>query len=189
MGLSPRKWEVARDLAALLMHLALDAGARPQLFIAQNRWRELPLRQWERELLALEPAGNLGFEAPPPALLAGGERLLISDGLCPSGAVEVSNKLTRQAASSALLEILTEAELSPKPQGSIELIDLEGPRQEMLLDASACAAYQRRLAAHRQSWVSALAGRGPGVIALRAESPWPKQLQDLIAAGLVEPRR
>ena len=189
MGIDQEKWHLARDLAALFAQLAEAAAYRPQLYISKDRWQLLPADCWRRRLEAVEPAGAGGLQAVPPRFLAGGERIIISDGLCPQGVQSVVAALAQGAVSLTLLEILSPAELHPQACGPVELQDVEGGSQEVLFDQHAATAYQQRLGQHRQAWQRALAGRGPGLISCPSEAGWQAALQTLLGRGLVEQRR
>ena len=116
--------------------------------------------QWQGELARLQPQGSIGFEAPSPPLLAGGERLLLSDGLCPGGAVSVVNKLARNAASRALIEILAPEELEP-------------PRRWAPSNSTMWRARSGKFAGCRRlRRLSKTSRRSPSVLGQRPRRPW-----------------
>lgn len=190
MGAEPAKAALAAGLAALVISLAQADGARPLVWAAGERWRRIGEGgDWRPALRALAWGGAAGFEQrPAPTLAPGGERVLISDGLCPGGGGEVVRGLGNGAGRICLIQVLTAAEREPAATGAARLEDVEGGAADLVLDDATCAAYRARLARHQAGWQAALAGRGAGLVTCAAEDGLEGALRGLLAAGVLEPR-
>ena len=185
MAVEPAKAALATALAALIATLAEADGVRPRLWWCGARllrgdgdWREL--------LRAAEHGGAAGLEAPFGPLVAGSERVLVSDGLCPSGGAAMVRRLGAGAGRIHLLQVLTADELAPQAVGAARLEDVEGGAADHVLDDATVAAYRARLARHQDEWRAALSGRGLGAIGLRADAGLAQAVKQLLAAGLLE---
>ncbi len=191
MGLTPAKAALSAGLAALLVTLAEAEGAPVDLWLMGAAPRPVPPRRaaWRRALRDADLRGAAGLEAtPPPRLSPGGERILVSDGLCPGGGALVAKRLGRQAGTLTLIQTLTRHEADPAPLGPVRLQDVEGGSLDLVLDEAACAAYRARLERHVAGWRDALHGRGRGVIPVTVEQGLDAAAQALMNAGLVEAR-
>lgn len=187
MQASPPKLALATALAALIATLAEADGVRPRLWLCAAEIRRID-SDWRPALRAVVPAGAAGIEASLGELLPGAQRVVVSDGLCPSGGAAVVRRLGAGAGRLCLLQILTAEELAPSAIGAARLEDREGGHAELVLDASAITAYRARLQRHQDEWRGALAGRGAGVIGVRAEESLAEAVRRLLAAGVVESR-
>ena len=188
MNATPAKLQLALSIAALLATLAESDGTRPVVWCATDAIRRLP-SDWRAALRKTECGGTIGLEArPAPALGAGSERFLLSDGLCPGGGAPVIQSLGSGAGRIALVQVLTAWERSPDAVGAARLEDLEGGAGDVLLDEATCAGYRERLARHQAGWQSALAGRGAGLVTCAVEDGWDRTLTSMLQAGVLEPR-
>jgi uncharacterized protein (DUF58 family) len=188
MAISPAKCALATALAALLTTLAEADGARPLLWWLAAGVRRLG-PDWRAALRDQQAGGQAGLEARPlPPFAAGGDRILVSDGLCPSGGAQAVRALGQGAGRICLVQVLTRDEREPPAAGAVRLRDVEGGESDVLLDAAACAAYRLRLARHQGEWQAALAGRGAGLVTCAAEDGLEPALRALLAAGVVEAR-
>jgi len=188
MNASPAKLQLATAIAALLATLAESDGTRPVVWCASDAIRRLPA-DWRAALRLTTCGGTIGMEArPAPALGAGSERFLVSDGLCPGGGAPVVQSLGSGAGRIALVQVLTAWERSPETVGAVRLEDLEGGAGDVVLDAATCAAYRERLARHQASWQSALTGRGAGLVTCAVEDGLERALTTMLQAGVLEPR-
>ena len=190
MGANPAKAALAAGLTALVASLAQADGARPLLWAAGERWRRIGEGgEWRPALRTLGWVGAAGLEQrPAPTLAPGGERVLISDGLCPAGGAEVVRSLGNGAGRICLVQVLTAAEREPSVIGAARLEDVEGGAADLVLDDAACAAYRERLSRHQGGWQAALAGRGAGLVTCTVEEGLEGALRVLLAAGVLEPR-
>ena len=185
MAVVPGKLALACQLAALLATLAEADGVRPRVWWSGARVQHVDAG-WRQFLSSSESAGSGGLEAVIGPLLPGSERILISDGLCPGGGAAVVRRLASGSGRCCLLQILSAEELAPTCRGMLRLEDVEGGSADHQVDAASVTAYRARLARHQEEWRAALAGRGAGVVGLRAEESLPAAVQRLLAAGVVE---
>ncbi len=152
MALTAGKAALASSLAALFAALAERDGGRPKLW-ALTQGCSLLCPEWRRRLGALACAGASGLlAAPAPQLAAGGERVLISDGLCPEGAAAVVRRLGGEAGSLALVQVLTRQELDPAAHGAVRLVDVEGGESDVVADQTLIDGYRQRLARLQAGW-------------------------------------
>ncbi len=188
LAADPRREALATGLAALLATLAEAEAVRPRVwwFGAVPRVADGP---WRPFLRAAAAAGAIGFAADGGPLIPGAERILVSDGLCPGGGAAVVRRLGAGAGRLCLVQVLTADELAPVPAGAVRLVDVEGGEAEQMVDAAAVAGYQARLARHQDGWRAALAGRGAGLVTLRADEGFAAAVRRLVQAGVVEPRQ
>lgn len=187
MTVSPAKLALASAVAALVATLSEADGVRPRLWLCGSAAAQHD-GGWRAVLRASTPAGAAGLEAECPALLAGSDRVLISDGLCPTGGTSVVRRLGAGAGRICLLQILTPDEIAPEPRGAARLEDLEGGQADLMVDAATVTAYRERFARHQDGWRSALAGRGAGLVTLRSDEGLARAVRRLVDAGIVEPR-
>ncbi len=187
MALSPAKAALAVGLAALLASLAERDGGRPRLW-ALGATTTLLCPGWRRRLALTTCDGQAGLlAAPAPALVAGGERVLVSDGLCPDGAAAAVRRLGGEAGSLALVQVLTRTELDPTVHGAVRLVDVEGGEADIVADRALLDGYRQRLARLQEGWRQALHGRGAGLVTVVAEDGFDTALRSLVRSGLVLP--
>jgi uncharacterized protein (DUF58 family) len=185
MAIDPLKAGLAASLAALLATLAERDGGRPRLWTMGGTPRQLAA-PWRPALRQSACAGAAGLAAHPgPALAAGAERILVSDGLCPEGPAAVVKGLGREAGSLCLVQVLTRRELDPLAAGAVRLVDVEGGEADLVADAAAVAGYKQRLARLQAGWSSALHGRGAGVVTVVAEDGFDVAVRGLLRGGVV----
>jgi uncharacterized protein (DUF58 family) len=185
MGLSPAKAALAANLAALCASLAERDGGRPRLWaLGQTTTNLCP--EWRRRLQTTPCAGASGLMAAPvPALAAGAERIVISDGLCPEGATAAVRRLGGEAGSLAVVQVLGRAELDPGLHGAIRLVDVEGGEADVVADAKLCDGYRERLARLQDSWRQSLHGRGCGLLTVVVEDGFDSAIRVLVRSGLL----
>jgi uncharacterized protein (DUF58 family) len=163
----PTKLEVARRLAAALGYMALRSSQRAQVLVA-NRAAE-PVRARSLSYFGSPHRGRAGLpnllreltqlSASGPADLAGAIDELLARSAKPGLLVVLSDffdsgpltaALTRARASQhdiALIQIVTELEVSPNFEGDYSLVDSEtGDSLEVTMDAIAIEAYVLRFA-------------------------------------------
>lgn len=166
MGLGqPRKFDLARQLVAVLGYVALARHDRLHLIPLSSP--SLPIRTLRGrphfgELLALldqlQPAGQLRFEmlADDARLRqATGQAILISDLLDEDGVPGALDALLGLGLAPAVVQVVSPQELTPDHDGDLELVDVEsGEIVQVGLSRTTAAVYQRRLA----TWLDDLAG-------------------------------
>jgi uncharacterized protein (DUF58 family) len=167
MAFTNDKFSLAAALTDLLTSVALREGSRTTVFIGNQR---LDASVWREQLLAASAEQNDPIMAVSGQLHPGSERILISDGLQPTGATAVLRPLGQAAGSISLVQVLSREEIKPVASGATRLQDLEQRAQlDLICDQQACAAYRARLARHQQAWSKALRGRGAGLFTCVAE--------------------
>lgn len=184
------KAQLTLGLAALLAHVAGADGPRLTLWTIGTEERPRRLTSpWAAGFARAAFGGRAGLESDPgPALTAGSERLLVSDGLCPGGGASVVQRLGRNAGSICLVQPLLAAELDPQPMGAVRLEDVEGGALDLVHDELACRRYRERFARHQEGWQGALQGRGAGLITCVVEDGLEVAARSLVDAGLAEAR-
>ncbi|MEK7412757.1 MAG: DUF58 domain-containing protein [Planctomycetota bacterium] len=187
MAVTPEKLALATALAALFATLAERDGGRPRLWSlgAKSEPMSTP---WRPVMRRLVPTGASGPAVRPgPQLAAGGERLLISDGLCPESPADIVRRLGSEAGSIGLVQLLTRDELAPTAAGPVRLEDVEGGAADLLLDEQAVTTYRQRLARLQSAWQQTLNGRGFGVCTVAVEDGFDAAVRRLTRSGVVIP--
>lgn len=187
MAVTPTKIALAIQLAALIATLSDADGVRPRLWLcgpAAVRHEA----NWRVVLQSAVVAGVAGLDAECPGLVAGSDRMLISDGLSPAGGAAVIRRLGAGAGRICLVQIMTPEELAPTAHGAARLEDVEGGVADLVMDEDTITAYRERLSRHQDGWRAALAGRGAGMITLRSDEGFASAVRRLVAVGVVEPR-
>ena len=133
-------------------------------------------------------APDAALRHTPPAWRRNGLRVLISDLLWTADPAAVLPRLAEGAAGLTVIQLLAHEEEAPDWRGPCRLEDVEtGARADLLVDASACAAYVAALARHRESWSAACRGCGATFAAVTAERVADGgRLAPLEACGLLE---
>jgi hypothetical protein len=192
VAISPDKLRLTTNMAALMASLAEADGLRPHIWELSAQARRLggSGRTWRQELSAARAGGTAGLEYRPlPQLSLGAERILISDGLCPSGANAVVRALGSGAGRICLVQILRREECTPTPLGAVRLIDIEGfggGAADIVHDEATCEKYRQRFMRHQGEWQAALSGRGAGLVTCIVEEGFDAALKRLLDRGLVE---
>ena len=187
MAVTPTKITLAIQLAALIATLSDSDGVRPRLWICGSAAVRHEAN-WRVVLKSAEVAGIAGLDAECPGLVAGSDRVLISDGLSPAGGATVIRRLGAGAGRICLLQIMTPDELAPTVHGAARLEDVEGGVAELVMDETTITEYRERLSRHQDGWRAALAGRGAGMITMRSDEGFTQAVRRLVEAGVVEPR-
>ncbi len=164
----PKKFDVARRLAAALGYMALAGGQRAQLMVARERGLEgesdnglervhaarrgkNALATLLRELGAVEARGRaeLGraIEIALQRSLRPGLLVVLSDFLDPGPVTRALTHARSLGHEITLIQVLSQAELEPTFEGDFSLEDAEtGHSVEVAIDASAIEAYVARMA-------------------------------------------
>jgi uncharacterized protein (DUF58 family) len=189
MAVVSDKLRLACGLAALFAGLAEVDGLRPQMWTVSDKAQRIGAAgsgAWRAELKAAVAKGAAGLEQRAPAFNIGSERIIISDGLCPSGGAAVVRSFGAGAGRLCLVQVLCREECAPAPLGAVRLEDVEGGASDLIHDEAACQDYRSRFARHQQEWQQALAGRGAGLIPCAVEDGFQSALNALLTAGVVE---
>ncbi len=190
----------AQRIAAGLAYLSLTSGDRLSIAVlgaggarqfgpARGRAQSLRMLQFLREISA---AGLVDLDA---ALSDYAQRarpgltLLISDMYSLDGRYrEGLNALLARGHEVAIVHVLAREELQPAVTGDLSLVDVETSlQQEVTLDSSMLAVYQRRLQDWRDSLRVDCRRRGVHYFPLITDAPWERLiLRDMRRAGLVK---
>jgi Protein of unknown function DUF58 len=189
MAITEQKLSLATSLTALFATLAEYDGAHPHIYVAHSGYQRLP-QDWRSALIHATPAGPGGIaQQPAPALTAGSERIIISDGLYADGVQPIVTHLGQGCGRICVVQILTQNEIQPQPFGAARLEDVEGGASDLIVDEQTCLHYRERFARHQASWQAALAGRGAGLITCVAENGLAAALNQLLQHGVLEARQ
>ncbi len=166
----PKKFEVARRLAAALAYMALAGSQRAQLLVARERGLEgesesasglervhaarrgkSALATLLRELSAVDARGRANLaraiELTLQRSLRPGLLVVLSDFLDPGPVTRALTHARSLGHEITLVQVLSQAELEPSFEGDFSLEDAEtGHSVEVAIDASAIEAYVARMA-------------------------------------------
>ena len=189
MDAHPGRFAHCCALAALLATLAEQDGGRPRLWLLGAGARRLGGEDpWRAGLRQAAAAGAAGLDQRHLACQPGSDRIVISDGMCPTPGRQLIDQLGRGAGRITAIHCLVAAERDPAVAGPVHLQDAEHGGRDSILDEAAVADYRARLLRHQGSWSAALAGRGAGLILLALEDGLDRHLRQLVDAGIVEVR-
>ncbi len=169
------KAAAAAALAAACAAAADNAHCGHTLWVAGGRVEELAGSRgdpaaWAEPLFDAAASPDAALLHAPPAWRRHGVRVLISDLLWSADPVAVVRRLAEGAAALTVIQLLAHEEESPELRGPCRLEDVEtGACADLLVDATACAAYVAALARHREGWIAACRGCGAAFAAVTAE--------------------
>lgn len=157
---TPRKFDVAKQVAAAIGYVALSGSERVSVLpFSDTLATPLPSMRGRKRigtllhhLDALEVGGETNFDASITRFLSRSPRpgivVVVSDFLDPQGFSAPLDKLLAHKHEPVLLQVLDPEEVNPTVGHDVELVDSEtGERVEVSIDATAVAAYRRRLQA------------------------------------------
>lgn len=194
---SPRKLDLARQVAAVLGYVALARYDQVELVRLGGEGPAVrPLRGKQRfaELLGqlggLAAGGPGGLDAHLAALRPSGpvgQAVLISDMLHPDGYEQGLGALVAAGFEAAVVQVLSPEEVEPQAGGDVELLDLESEeRVQVGLSPQAVATYRARLEAWCDGVARACAARGVRYRRARTDDPLERLvLVELRSAGIL----
>jgi len=170
------KAPAAVAVAAACAAAADNAHCSHTVWLAGERMEDLPGSRgdpavWQEPAFdaTVSPASAI-LHAPPPAWRRHGVRVLISDLLWPVEPDDIVRRLADGAAALTVIQLLARAEEAPDWRGPCRLADVEtGEYADLLVDATACAAYVAALAQHREGWSAACRRYGATFVSVTAE--------------------
>lgn len=150
-GTDDSKSRLTRQLGGLMTVLAGRKGARPALYLIEDE----PIQAVGTE--ALDRLGQIQFTARRSLfeqledqsiqMKRRSVRIVISDFLFPHDPETLVRRLSSEASTLWLIQVLNRFEANPDQQGGRRCIDIEnGSHAEIVIDAAAIRAYSRRLA-------------------------------------------
>jgi hypothetical protein len=106
----------------------------------------------------------------PPTWRPHGIRALISDLLWLEEPREIISAMSDRSAAVYIIQVLAADDVDPQVHGNTRLIDSEtDAARELVLDATAIAAYRDRLRRHQEAWRAAAREAGAVFVTLTAE--------------------
>lgn len=179
MAATPGKQRAVRALLAGLVGWAQRDGALPRVLLLGGD--------------VVEPAALTFAGAPPPTLprvplRMASVRVLVTDGLWPTGPRPLLGGLAANAAWFVCLQVLDPWELAPTPGEALTLHDVEtGQRLDVRLDHERLDAYRARLLRLVEDLRATVATLGGTHVRVTADSLPAMCARDLLPAALVEP--
>jgi uncharacterized protein (DUF58 family) len=158
------KEQLARELAALLLDLAADAGLRATVLAARGTGRNRSIDATDSARLFQLPFDGCQTLAECvrgeyAGLAHAAVRIVVSDFLFPDDPNALIEQLAMSADRLFVVQLLDDAELHPTPTGWIKLCDIETEETiELEMHESAIAEYTARLEALRDTLARACAG-------------------------------
>lgn len=169
------KAAAAVSLAAACASAADNAQCSHTVWLAGERVEELTGSRhdpavWREPDFDSAVSPDVALLNAPPAWRRHGVRVLISDLLWPAEPAAVLRRLADGAAALTVIQLLAREEEAPDWRGPHRLEDVEtGGRADLLIDATACAAYGAALARLRDGWSTACRGCGAAFATVTAE--------------------
>ncbi len=188
-----RKLEAALSLAGLFATAAENAGFTHAAWLAGQTVSPIPNSTerpaaWENLDFGWRGTAAQSFENLPPAWRPRGLRVFISDLLFPGEPMRTLAHLTERSASVVVLQLLSEADVTPPDRGNLRLYDSETDEtQEIFIDAAAQRDYRDALSRHLENWNRDCRQCGVLMSTLVAETllrDW--NLESLVAAEVLE---
>ncbi len=180
-------------LAALFATAAANAGFVFRTWITRDGCRAVPNgcsspSVWEDIEFDFPGSPEDSFRRSPPPWRGGGLRVFLSDLLWIGKPEAVLSMLSRQAASTVIVQILAQEDAEPPERGNLRLVDSENEEvRDLFVDALSIQRYRNALAGHQESWHRAARQAGAFMITVLAErlvADW--RLDDLVAAEILK---
>lgn len=112
----------------------------------------------------------------PPRLRRAGMRVVISDLFWPGNPTTTMRRFSEGAATTIVIQVVAQADITPPEHGNIHLIDSEsGESMQMFIDSMVEQRYRDTLKQHQESWDAACRGCGARFVTLTAE-----QFEDML---------
>lgn len=190
----PRKFEVAKKLAAAMAYMALASSERAQLLAANDGLSKMPapsrgragLVPFLRELDGLVTGGLTDLaraiddarkRSPRPGLLA-----VFSDFFDGGAVIESLGRARAAGHQIVLVQVLAPDELEPSFEGDFALEDAEtGALVEMTMDPSALEAYAARLAGLFEELRACAKRLGASYVRTRTDEPLEATIRRIVA--------
>lgn len=187
------KAQAATALSAALAVAAENAGYSHSVWLARERCEPLgnsagPPSGWTNFSFDFRQNPAESFSRVPPKLRRQGMRIFISDLLWLGEPLQLLQQLSQNAASVVVIQVLSEADITPLERGRLRLVDSETEEQrEIFIDDAAIRRYRDALTRHQQNWHRACRQVGATLIELVAEttlSTW--NLEALVKADVLK---
>lgn len=190
------KFDLAQNLAQMLVYLALRGGDRVTIATLNGEIRPSPALSGRTGMLKaaeflreLQPAGELKLcqAVPRVPLTKRGMAILITDLMSPDGYEKALQSLQYRRQEVSLLHVLSPWEMEPRLEGMVRLRDSEtGEERELTASVDLLAAYQKALHALLHGAEGFCRSRGMQYLRLLSDVDVEKEaLRALAAAGLI----
>lgn len=187
------KAQAAAALSAALAVAAENVGYSHTVWLARDSCEQLGNSSrrpavWDDFKFDFRENPSESFSRVQPKLGRQGQRIFISDLLWLGEPLQLLQRLSQNAASVAVIQLLAESDLAPPERGRLRLIDSETEEQrEIFIDDAAINRYRNALSRHQQNWHQACRQIGATLIELIAEptlSTW--NLKALVKADVLK---
>jgi uncharacterized protein (DUF58 family) len=189
MTATASKHQAYGELVALLASAATSMSADTRL-VTSAAAPPIPLHKpadVERFLDCDAPSGAV--EEPRLDLRRQSMRVVVSDFLFPHDPDSLVNRLARDGASLAIVQLTTRDEADPEVEGGRRLVDVEGHGElDVTIDARTVAEYRVRFSRLRQGLSRAARRSGATFVHVIAGASPRQVARVLAAAGILEPR-
>jgi uncharacterized protein (DUF58 family) len=194
MAVRPTKEEATITLAGVLAGAADSGGYSHRCWRLGDDCHEVenssgPIEQWVIKKLDGHLNSGEVFAATPPRFVHRGVRIFVSDLLFPTDPELVAAVLARDAAVSAVVQLLDSEDRDPPQNAMLRLVDSEtGEIRELRIDGSVRRRYAKRLETHSNQWRAACQRRGILFASVAAEALLDGDVDSLIQGGVLECR-
>ena len=179
-----RPLRAAGEIAALLLPCVRVHGGDSRIITTADD----PPPGAPRPRAAASDAVASALEAVHLPLRRRSLRLVISDFLFPHDADALVDRLARDSASLAIVQLTLAEEADPEAAGGLRLIDVEGRGEiDMVVDAAAVRDYRARFGRLRSGLSRASRRSGARFAHVVAGTPVREVARRLAAAGVLEP--
>lgn len=185
MAVSPEKSARAKEVALWVCELARHGGCEPVLLIAGREVQRVPGPLARVAISQLKADGREPFDVALgrlPPLLQCGLRVVVSDFLVEGSPGALAEKLARQAAGCALVQVLDVEDVDPGGGAGARLVDSEsGEALERILTPGVLSAYRERFEAHVRGWQAAARRVSATWVQVAAAEPLPALARSQLA--------
>lgn len=180
-------------LAAMLATASTNSRFSHCVWMAEQGYRpveggdSLPAR-WSGINFDYVGDPNQSYTRMPPSWRTRGIRILLSDLLWLGDPEATLSRLSQNAATTVVIQVLAKADMNPPERGNVRLADSEtGEVMEIFIDATSQKRYLNALARHQENWRRA-AGRFAVVLTTIVAEDFLQnwKLDDLISAEVLK---
>lgn len=145
-------------IAAMLATAASNAGFSHRVWMASQGYRPIDggdsaAQQWEGIDFDYVGDPNQSYIRMPPKWRPRGIRILISDLLWLGDPAAILSRLSAEATTTVVIQLLAQADVDPPARGNMRLADSEsGELMEVFIDATSQQRYRDALARHQDNW-------------------------------------
>jgi len=187
MAVTDRKFQSYAELCALIACCAASTEADTRV-VTSSSVEPVPLRRPEDVEGVLTCEASLSvIEQPHLPLRRRSLRVVVSDFLFPQDADVIVNRLARDGASLALVQLTLREEAEPAIEGGYRFIDVEGNGElDLVVDGKAAGDYRARFNRLRLGLSRAARRTGARFVHLTAGASLRETARSLASAGALE---